>query len=319
MSDHRYAALTRREFVTMAGAGVAVILLRPAWTLAKDSKQAIPDLRFIVVSDTHLGRKNRKASERKWTQAASQIAKSKCDFVLHLGDIVDGGREAQYPIYKKIRDSTGKKFYEVPGNHDPQKLFEKYLRKPVDMVFDHKRFRFILLNNTRTTSHLGFITPKQLAWMDKRCAEAAAKGLFVIVCAHVPFHTNKNPESGWYVRAGQKQFYALVKKYRDRILMIMGGHFHNGIRGWRDNEEVEEILFPSVDYNFDRRLTGRAPGYNLPEFRAGYVLVEIDKGVMTLKYKPVGYPVKVSKKYRMTKLPAPPSGDGATTRAAKAD
>ena len=51
------------------------------------------------------------------------------DFILHLGDVVDGGRAAQYPIYRRIRDDIGKPVHEMPGNHDPVEVFEKALGK----------------------------------------------------------------------------------------------------------------------------------------------------------------------------------------------
>ena len=58
------------------------------------------------------------------------------------GDVVDGGRAEQYPIYRRIRDGIGKPVHEIPGNHDPEKLFEKHLGQPADRFFERGGIRF---------------------------------------------------------------------------------------------------------------------------------------------------------------------------------
>ena len=109
--------------------------------------------------------------------------------VLHLGDVVDGGREAQYPVYLKIREKIGKPVHEIPGNHDPQPLFEKYLRKTVETVVEQGWLRFLLLNNSRTDSHDGFLSETQLAWIESKCREARQDDKYVACCMHVPAHS----------------------------------------------------------------------------------------------------------------------------------
>ena len=44
----------------------------------------------------------------------------------------------------------------IPGNHDPQELFQRHLRASIDTAFDHQGVRFLLFNNSRTDSHNGF-------------------------------------------------------------------------------------------------------------------------------------------------------------------
>jgi hypothetical protein len=51
----------------------------------------------------------------QWKKMAAEIAKAEGDLVLHLGDVVDGGREAQYPIYLETRKRIGKPVHEIPG------------------------------------------------------------------------------------------------------------------------------------------------------------------------------------------------------------
>ena len=252
----------------------------------------MPEFSFLVVSDTHLGRVGQPAPAEQWAETAQKMDGDSGDFVLHLGDLVDGGREAQYPVYKEIRATIRKPVYEVPGNHDPQKLFEKHIRKPVELAVDHKGVRFLLLNDSRTDSHDGFLSAQQLAWLGEQCAEAAKNDLFVIVAMHVPVHENTYPvDRGWYVKPedGQAELYALLRRHQDRLLALLHGHFHNGMRGWDDHAPLQEVVFPSALYNHDRQLAKReAPGYYLPEMRPGYVRVSLHQGGMKLQYKPLG-------------------------------
>jgi calcineurin-like phosphoesterase family protein len=279
----------RRTFLISAAAGLGTVVLWPECLRA--AGRALPELSFIVVSDTHLGYRDQESAAKQWSITAAEIADAKGDFVLHLGDVVDGGREAQYPVYLETRKVIGKPVHEIPGNHDPQELFEKYIRKPVTMSFDHQWLRVLLLNNAHTDSHDGFISPEQIQWIDDQCSDAARKELMVVVCLHVPVHMNQHPDRGWYVKPdqGQTEFYKTIDRHRDRVLALMHGHFHNGVRGWDDRAPVHEIAFPSALYNQDRNLQQQqAPGYNLPEFRPGFTLVTVSSSGMTLRYKPVG-------------------------------
>ncbi|MDC0273292.1 MAG: metallophosphoesterase [Planctomycetaceae bacterium] len=252
-------------------------------------------LSFVIVSDTHLGRNNNLSAEKNWRKAIDEINQLPVDFVLHLGDVVDSGREAQYPVYVETRKLLKKPIHEIPGNHDPVDLFKKYVVEETDRSVDYGGVRFVFFNNAHRDSHDGFITGDQLVWLETQFAEATEKDLRIVVCCHVPIHTNKNPDRGWYVKPanGQNTFYELQARYADRILAIMHGHFHNGIRGWRDHGQTVETLCPSICYNQNRGLTeriaaGKATGFFVDELRPGYVLAELGKGKLTLLYKPLG-------------------------------
>ena len=279
----------RRSFLAAAGGFVWLGARRIA------AADMLEEFSFIIVSDTHLGRQDDLAAERQWRAAVAEVNAAPSDFILHLGDIVDGGREPQYPIYAETKKELNKPIHEVPGNHDPHELFEKHIRTPIDTSFDHGGVRFLLLGNAHVDSHLGFITPDQIAWLDRQCGEAAAKDLKIIVCCHVPIHANSHPDRGWHVNPadGQTAFYELADRNADRLLACFHGHFHNGIRGWRDRGSLVEAILPSVCYNQDRQLgmhieKGTAQGFFVEELRPGYILATLGKGRLTLRYKPLG-------------------------------
>ena len=281
----------RRSFMTSAAAGFVWLA-----TYRLPAAENLGELSFGIVSDTHLGRGDNQSAEKQWRQAIAEINAAPPKFILHLGDVVDGGRAAQYPIYAATRKELKVPIHEVPGNHDPDDLFEKHICTPIDRVFDEGGIRFVLFGNARTDSHLGFIRPEQIAWLDKQCSEAASRDLRIVVCCHVPIHSNLHPDRGWHVKPadGQDAFYELVTRYGSRILACFHGHFHNGIRGWRDRGQLVEAVLPSVCYNQSRGLEthlkeGTAKGFFVEELHPGYVLATLGKGRLTLRYKPLGH------------------------------
>ena len=286
----------RRAFLGALGAGLGAWVVHPECLRA--AGKTLKEISFIVVTDTHLGYKDAEGAAKLWQRTAAEIEAAPGAFVLHLGDVVDGGREEQYPVYLETRKVIRRPVHEIPGNHDPHEKFERHIRKPVDMAFDHEWLRVLLVGNAHTDSHEGFLTAEQLEWMAGQCADAAKKGLFVLIAMHVPVHSNAHPDRGWHVKPanGQTAFYELIASHADRVIAVMHGHFHNGLRGWDDRAPVHEIVFPSGLYNQDRGLEAKgAAGYNPVEFRPGFTLVRISDGAINLDYRPTGTDAKVSK------------------------
>jgi 3',5'-cyclic AMP phosphodiesterase CpdA len=284
-SNGNSSDIPRRGFLAQLSAGAGLMIALPA--LAADSARRKP-IEFAVVSDTHLGKGDSLSPERLWKKTAAEVAATKCRFVLHLGDVVDGGREAQYPKYLEARGQIKVSVHEVPGNHDPAELFEKHIRKPVDTAVDYDWLRLILINNSRTDSHLGFLTEQQLDWIDEQLAAAAGRDLLSILCMHVPAHTNQHPDRGWHIKPadGQTRLYEIVRKHGPRVLALFHGHFHNGLRGWNDAAPVHEICFPSALYNQNRGLEeAKAPGYNPDEFRPAYSQVKLGEGKLHIQLR----------------------------------
>lgn len=281
----------RRRFIRTAVAGTTGLFVSRCIPAAEQLEK----FRFIIVSDTHLGRSDNQTAEMRWRRAVAEINELPGDFVLHLGDIVDSAREYQYPIYTAIRATLKKPIHEVPGNHDSTDQFMRHVSERTDRFVDYGGVRFVLFNNARRDSHDGFITSRQLQWIEATLAEGVTQGLKIVLCCHVPVHSNKHPDRGWHVKPsdGQTAFYELLQQYSEDVLACFHGHFHNGIRGWRDHGHTVEALCPSVCYNQDRGLTGhiaagRADGFFVDELRPGYVLCELGAGRLSLQYKPLG-------------------------------
>ena len=290
--------LHRRSFLAAATASITLPLCN---AFADDAPR--PELKFLVITDTHLGYKGNDSAAKLWTKTAAELAKQDGAFVLHLGDVVDGGREEQYPIYQKTRESIGKPVHEIPGNHDPQSLFEKHLRQPVDTAFDHQWLRVVLLNDSHTDSHEGFLTHEQLDFLSRQLNDARESAKGVIIAMHVPAHDNKHPDRGWHVKPknGQTEFYEVITAKNSPVLALFHGHFHNGLRGWDDRKPIHEISFPSALYNQDRKLEElKAPGFNPLEFRPGYSAITLRKDKLLIDYRVTGTSANVTRECPLT-------------------
>ncbi|MFT4586962.1 MAG: hypothetical protein ACI9VS_001408 [Candidatus Binatia bacterium] len=68
-----------------------------------------------------------------------------------------------------------------------------------------------------------------------------------------------------------------------------------------DHAPAHEVILPSLLYNRDRGLEAKkAPGYNLTEFRPGYVLAKLSASQLNLRYKPLGAEAAVEKRFALT-------------------
>jgi hypothetical protein len=117
---------------------------------------------------------------------------------------------------------------------------------------------------------------------------------------HVPAHDNNDHAVvGSHVKPehGQKELYAIVDRHKSRVLALLHGHFHCGLRGWDDRGPLHEIVIPSALFNRNLMLeTRQSAGYNLSEFRPGYVLATLDTDGLALRYKPTGVDDAIKRK-----------------------
>lgn len=192
MRHSREKRIISRRTLLKYGAASAVI-----WPACLKTEAASREERsFVIVTDTHLGYRDQDAAAKLWQKTATEINQSQGKLVLHLGDIVDGGREEQYPIYLESRQIIEKPVHEIAGNHDPDELFQKYIRDDPSRVVEQGWLRFLLINNARRDSHDGFLSDVQLTWLESQCQQAEHDDRFVILCMHVPAHPNKHPDRG---------------------------------------------------------------------------------------------------------------------------
>ena len=291
--------LDRRSFVSRAASATgAAWLWSPFGVVADDGPK--PLLTVALPSDTHLGRSKEKDVELM-RQAVGEINASNAACTIFCGDLVNAGElpdnERRYPEWLELAKQLKRDHFAVPGNHDPDALFLKHLRKETDYSFSLGDHRFVCFRNAEVNpGHMGVVTPKQLEWLDSEMQQAAKQNQRVLLIAHVIHHDNRHPDVGWYIKEGREAFRKLLETHR-HVVALFGGHFHCGLRGWTDTAAVSrdgetsrgvvEVVLPAVSYNRDRGLKD-APGFKLDEYRSGFTLVELFADKLTLKYKPLG-------------------------------
>ena len=290
-------SVTRRRFLASVGSVGAAMALNGCGILTGRHGET-RELTLAIVSDIHLGKDPTtlpSGSDRATTPAARmadivrEINESPAELTLFMGDLVDTGakHEDQYPEWAKIANRLAKPWRAVPGNHDPQPLFEKYVHPLVDCIDDQKGIRFVFFQDSLATSHDGAVTPEQVAWMAARIDDAKARGMRVVLCTHVPRHPNRSPDMGWYVRGEEPALREMVEARRGTIIAIFSGHLHCSLRGWSDLSGIHELVMPSACWNFEKDLS-QAPGFAVKEYRPAWVLATIGPERLTLNLKPVG-------------------------------
>ncbi len=72
-------------------------------------------LSFAIFSDTHIGYRGRDSARIQWQKTADELAKLDVSFLLHLGDVVDGGQVELYPVSARFANGSLDRFTRFPA------------------------------------------------------------------------------------------------------------------------------------------------------------------------------------------------------------
>lgn len=173
-------------------------------TITKVRKQ----FKMLVISDTHIGRKD--ANSDKWDAAYDYAEANKIPYVLHLGDLVEGGKWSKYvskelpttqqqidyvtSIYPKRKNVTT---LLVLGNHDRYGYDENI---NIQIPIERRRLDIVVLGDNTALLNI-----KNLK----------------ILFNHMPTHKKPPaPEVGMKLNNNE-----LTTKYQN-VDLILNGHFH---------------------------------------------------------------------------------------------
>ncbi|MDF2474700.1 MAG: hypothetical protein K0S24_183 [Sphingobacterium sp.] len=139
---------------------------------------------------------------------------------------------------KNLFDRTKRPYHMAIGNHDrlPRdlrngkndfELFEKTFGKTY-YAFEHKGWKFIILNSVETKDNHYVISEQQLLWL-QNLVKNTAKDQPLVVISHVPFLSVYYPVlEGQYTAAdtfiNQKQVFDLFKTHN--LKLVLQGHMH---------------------------------------------------------------------------------------------
>jgi 3',5'-cyclic-AMP phosphodiesterase len=240
--NHNDDGIDRRGFLQcMAWAGTGVV-----WTLrsgilssrafGQKMKEAEGELRFVQISDSHMGFKKPANPDVAGTlQAAIDKINGLPDqpeFIIHTGDLSHDSKASQFDdLDQLLKGAKTKQVYFVPGEHDTSIDDGKmYLERYGSSVgakgtgwysFNHKDVHFVGLNNSVVLEGMGKLGEEQLKWLEADLKGQPASRP-VVVFAHIPLWS-VYPEWGWGTQDSEQ---ALSYLKRFGSVTVLNGHIH---------------------------------------------------------------------------------------------
>ncbi|MBR5825482.1 MAG: metallophosphoesterase [Clostridia bacterium] len=203
-------------------------------------------LSMAIIADTHLP--NRESAELNLKNTFIDIGNSKESFDAFLiaGDIADYGTKNEYKRFFRVLDEQKAvpHLFVTMGNHDARIFFKQntkilvdkindYLKLGTDKVYysyDIKGYTFIVLCTEKRILEKAYISPEQIAFLDKELERGTKDGKPVFVMCHQPFsETHGLPEVWKTGDMGEQndEVRAVMEKYRN--VFFINGHLHGGI------------------------------------------------------------------------------------------
>lgn len=200
---------------------------------------------FAFFTDLHLNASEITRSYEFFSKAIKNVQSNKVDFVMTGGDNVDvdafKADQTQKAIglfqrYKKMVDDSKMKWYYAIGNHDRFWHYDgKYGAGLFESIFgdsyysfEHKGWRFIVLNSIQICNGKYCIDDDQKAWLEQ-ILRSTPKSQPLVVVSHVPFLSLYYPVlEGHYTSAdtiaNQKAIFDLFGEYN--LKLVLQGHQH---------------------------------------------------------------------------------------------
>jgi hypothetical protein len=241
-TEHDPAGMTRRQLIRhSAWFGAAVVLTVAGGEVishiagsADAAQSTTPALRFVQISDSHIGFKGPANPDvaDTFNQAIGQIngLGFTPDFVIHTGDLTHLATPAQFDQVKQMMtDLNTPHIFTVPGEHDStddagqkyRQAFGAGARGDGWYSFDIAGVHVIGLVNTLNLNKLGHLGTDQLEFVEKDVA-GLSDDTPIIVFSHIPLFA-MYPDWGW---GTDDAVQALSYLKRFSSVTCLNGHVH---------------------------------------------------------------------------------------------
>jgi len=181
------------------------------------------DFQFAIVSDRTGGHR-----ARVFSQAVEQLNLLQPEFVLSVGDLIEGYTEDRTKLDEEWRELQSyvcklqMPFFYVPGNHDLTNAFESKLwQEKFGRHYYHFVYRgvlFLVLNSEDQRGQDGGIGSQQVEYV-RKALEENRDARWTVVFLHRPLWDQANAEtSGWL---------DVEQALADRPYTVFAGHEHN--------------------------------------------------------------------------------------------
>lgn len=244
-----------------------------------ESPDQKPLFSFGLISDVQYadinpaGNRYYRSSLEKLKDAVTEFRQDSVNFIVNLGDLIEGNYESYKPVINTL-NSSGIKTYHITGNHD-YSVEPRYLsRLPVYTEsregyysIIYKQYRMIFMNGNEISTYAhsektmkrqaseyianlkktgainaiewnGGISRKQLDWLTGQLADAADNAEKVILLCHFPIAPDN-----MHNLLNYKEVNDIISKY-DNIVAWFSGHNHEG--SYTVNKNVHFVTFKGM-------------------------------------------------------------------------
>jgi hypothetical protein len=199
----------------------------------------------------------------KLPEAIDSMNKFMVDFVVSLGDMIDRYYES-YDTIGKCYQQLNMPFYNVLGNHDFEEMHDtlkpnvvpRYGMPDFYYGFDHKNWRFLVLDGTELASYTRSLHPElagegdslflqvqdsvnnkpwnggigraQRKWIREQIQSACDLRYHVILFCHFPLYPDSVDLNLW----NHEEIMALIEDYPN-VIAYINGHYHQGNYGFK--------------------------------------------------------------------------------------
>ena len=210
---------------------------------------------WVHFGDLHIttGNQQNYADFKSIIANTDQYLKNGINFALLPGDNANDDAESEYQLIKQATDALQVPLYAVPGDHDRKvgiALYQKYMEPVLYQSFSAGGYHFAFLDV------MGGISAAEQSWLQDDLAAASVKGLKSVLFMHS------------YTISYQLQ--SLIQKYH--VLLVDAGHTH-----------TNQVANDGHTIYAATRSTGQ-----ISEGPVGFSIVNLDNGVVSWKFKPLG-------------------------------
>jgi Icc protein len=245
------------------------------------------DFRFCILGD-----RTGEAKPGVYEQAWAEIGREHPDFVITVGDTIQGGSdrtaEAEWrrlrPLWRRFP------FYFTPGNHDiwsdtSRRIYEKETGRPAAYSFNYKNAHFTVLDNSGSLE----LRAKQIEFLTRDLEQNRAREP-KFVFFHQPF---------WLIPLKLQYtgfpFHKLMQKYH--VSYVVSGHVHQ-----YDRMEADGVAYLMIGSS-GGHLRGHDPA---KDFKDGwfyqYLLMTIKSNQIEATVKELDPPNGQGRKFGLPKL-----------------
>jgi 3',5'-cyclic AMP phosphodiesterase CpdA len=163
-----------------------------------------------------------------YRQVLNTVMAGGSEFLIHTGDLVNKGTDAQWQAFEETMTALTLPFYPVPGNHDG-------LNGDLSGYLEHSgapaaHYSFVrgAVHFTLADSHNGGISATELSWLRDNLS-ATAQPVKMVFLHHPPF----DPDGTDHIMAfGNDDFMALMVE--QDVDYVFAGHIHAYAQEERD-------------------------------------------------------------------------------------